>query len=67
MLLLQQYYLPVQFSINPQKVMEILRMDKKRNHDKMDFVLLKQIGEAEIFTLPFDVIENTLIDYASNH
>ena len=65
--LLQQYYLPVQFSINPQKVMEILRMDKKRNHDKMDFVLLKQIGEAEIFTLPFDVIENTLIDYASNH
>ena len=65
--LLQQYYLPVQFSIDPKRVMEILKNDKKRNQDKVDFVLLEQIGKASIHSLPFDIIENTIIEYASNN
>ena len=65
--LLSQYHLPVQIKIDAQKTMEILKMDKKRNDETIDYILLKNIGQAVIQALPITVIENALIDYESTN
>jgi len=65
--ILEQYYLPTYQKFNVEKVMEILTMDKKRNKDNIDFILLGKegIGNAFIHPLNFDIIQNTLTEYAS--
>lgn len=65
--ILQQYHLPVHFAINPASAMEILRMDKKRRDDKIDYIVLQKIGQAAIRALPFTDIENALTAYASHN
>ncbi len=65
--LLGQYYLPTSYAINPQKVMELLKMDKKREQGKLGFALLDEIGKASLQTLSFETIEATITEYASNH
>jgi 3-dehydroquinate synthase len=62
---LQQYQLPTRLSFNPQKTLDILKYDKKRNNQTIDFVLLKSIGQAVIVPLPFDTILETLQLFAS--
>ncbi|MBS1688900.1 MAG: 3-dehydroquinate synthase [Bacteroidetes bacterium] len=62
--LLLQYNLPVQLLINPGRVMEILIMDKKRNQDSIDFIVLNKVGEAEIKSLSFDIIQQALVSFA---
>ena len=63
--LLSQYHLPVRMNIDAKKAMEILRMDKKRNDETIDYILLEKIGTAAIRALPLTVIENALVDYES--
>ncbi len=46
--LLAKYHLPVDVETAYEKVYELLVMDKKRNGNTMDFVLLNKIGEAVI-------------------
>ncbi len=46
--LLNQYHLPVDVETDHTKVFEILKMDKKRKGNGVNFILLKSIGEAEI-------------------
>ena len=65
--LLQQYHLPVSLSINAPKAMEILRMDKKRKDELIDYIVLEKIGQGAIRSLPFNVIEKALAEYASNN
>jgi len=65
--LLQLYHLPVSHAINAVKAMEILRADKKRKGDRIDYIVLEKIGQAAIRPLPFDVIENALKEYASHN
>jgi len=62
-LLLTRYHLPVWLSFDASEVMDILKMDKKRKNDRIDFILLDKIGSARIESLPFDVIYDTLIEY----
>jgi len=62
--LLEQYDLPTRFSINPERIMEILVMDKKRNRDNIDFIVLNKIGEAAVKTLSFDIIQQALVSFA---
>lgn len=62
--LLLKYNLPVRLSINPERIMEILIMDKKRNRDNIDFIVLNKIGEAAIKTLSFDIIQQALVSFA---
>ena len=62
--MLAQYYLPVEYALDVTKVMELLRRDKKRNKARMDYVLLSGLGNAEILPLEFELIENTLREYA---
>ncbi len=63
MALLQRYNLPVKMNIDHKKAMEILRMDKKRHDDLIDYIVLDKIGHAAIHALPLGEIENALIDY----
>ena len=46
--LLSQYHLPVDVETDHAKVFEVLKMDKKRKDDGVNFILLKSIGNAEI-------------------
>lgn len=46
--LLSQYHLPVDVETDHAKVFEVLKMDKKRKADGVNFILLKSIGHAEI-------------------
>ena len=57
---LQEYGLPVNYPIEVQKAMNLLRTDKKRTAGHIDFILLNHIGEAVIKPLPFHTIEQAL-------
>lgn len=46
--LLARYHLPVDVETDHAKVFEVLKMDKKRKGDGVHFILLKNIGNAEI-------------------
>ncbi len=67
LLTLTQYNLPTQISIDVQNVMSILRSDKKRNKNTVDYIVLSAPGNAGIQPLPFNVIENALNIYESNN
>jgi 3-dehydroquinate synthase len=65
--LLSQYHLPVKMKIDAKKAMDILRLDKKRKGDQIDYILLLQTGQAVTRSLPFDIIEKALAEYDSHH
>ncbi len=46
--LLTRYHLPVDVETDHAKVFEVLKMDKKRTGDGVQFILLSTIGKAEI-------------------
>lgn len=50
--LLAKYHLPVDAETDYEKVFEVLKMDKKRSEEGIQFILLKKIGEAEIVDIP---------------
>ena len=62
--LLSKYHLPVRINIDTKKAMEILKMDKKRTGDTIDYILLEKIGKGVIHPLPFGVVEEALATYA---
>jgi 3-dehydroquinate synthase len=65
--LLEKYGLPIHIDIDVALVADILKMDKKRKRDTIDYILLESIGEAVIMPLRFEVIEKALDIYARNH
>lgn len=62
--LLQAYKLPVQQPIDIPKVMDVLRMDKKRNKNSIDFILLTEIGNAVIKSLSPEEIQSALVSFS---
>ncbi len=46
--LLQKYSLPTQVTFDKEKIFSILKMDKKRVNNAVNFILLNKIGEAVI-------------------
>jgi 3-dehydroquinate synthase len=65
--MLGRYHLPVRLKIDAKKAMEILRMDKKRHDEMIDYIVLEKIGRAAIHSLPLTAIEKALIDYESDN
>jgi 3-dehydroquinate synthase len=55
--LLNKYHLPVSLNFNKEKAFDILKMDKKRNGDEMNFVLLNTIGNAMVKSIPLKQLE----------
>jgi len=62
--ILQQYNLPVKFQFDVDQVLHLLRLDKKRNEDNIDFILLEAPGKAVIRPLSFDQIREALQIFA---
>jgi 3-dehydroquinate synthase len=55
--LLTRYHLPVDVETDHAKVFEVLKMDKKRTGDGVQFILLSTIGKAEIKFIPLSDLE----------
>jgi 3-dehydroquinate synthetase len=66
---LLKYQLPITLDFDKNRVMDVLRMDKKADNDTVDFIMLQHVGEAVVKNIPFEVIENALayFTYASSH
>jgi 3-dehydroquinate synthase len=58
--LMQRYLLPTSLRFDISQVMHILQMDKKRDKDTVDFVLLERLGKACIRPLPFSTVAQGL-------
>lgn len=58
--LLSKYHLPVDIETDDEKVFQVLRMDKKRTSNEMNFILLKRIGEAVIKPIELKVLHQHL-------
>jgi 3-dehydroquinate synthase len=62
--LLQQYGLPIDTPVDFGKVVEIMRMDKKKTRDTMHYVLLEKLGKAVIKPIPMSHLEKLLYSIA---
>lgn len=58
--LLQQYGLPKTFKFNASKAFEVFAMDKKREKDFINFILLNKIGKASIVEIKLKQLEKML-------
>ena len=60
--LIEKYNLPPGIDFDPQKVFEILKMDKKRTRKEIHFILLERIGKAVIKPIPLKQLEKLIRD-----
>lgn len=58
--LIEKYHLPAYLQFDRDKVWEILKMDKKRTGNEMNFVLLNKIGEAIIRPIAFSKLKELI-------
>ncbi len=58
--LLEKYRLPVHYNYDKNRVMQVLRMDKKKKSNVINFVLLDKIGKAGYFPLSLEKIKKAL-------
>ena len=58
--LLEQYGLPTYASFNKKKVIDVLKMDKKRERKEMNYILLDKVGKAVIQAIPLPQLEKTI-------
>jgi len=59
-----QYGLPASAKFSAKKVLQSLRMDKKRVRSEISFILLRKIGQAMIQPIPLKKLEQYLHQYA---
>lgn len=57
---LQKYGLPTQASFDLKEVMNVLRMDKKRVRESMNYILLEKIGRGIVQKIPIDQLDKLL-------
>ena len=62
--ILSKYGLPAALAIDVPQVMNLLKMDKKRKRDMIDYILLAAPGKAVIMPLPFETIEKAITQCA---
>ncbi len=58
--LLKRLKLPIQTAIDPELLLDALNKDKKREGEKLHFVLLSAIGSAEVVPIPLDKIKEAI-------
>jgi 3-dehydroquinate synthase len=58
--LLDKFGLPTSLKFNKDRVFNVLKMDKKKDQNSINFILLKKIGNAIIKELPVDQIYSFL-------
>lgn len=60
--LLGKYHLPISIDYDRQRAFEVLKMDKKRVGDHMNFILLNEIGNAVVKSIPLQQLEQIIQD-----
>lgn len=63
--ILDTYGLPTTLRFNPAEVSQLMRMDKKRTDEGIDFVVMEQLGKVRVESLPFSTIEEALQTFAN--
>lgn len=58
--ILQKYHLPTSFDYDKEKVIEVLKKDKKKTRDSIHYILLEKIGAAVIKELTIEEIHENL-------
>jgi 3-dehydroquinate synthase len=58
--LLEQYGLPTYASFDLDKVMDVLKMDKKKKKKDISYILLERIGKGVIKPIPIDQLEKII-------
>lgn len=58
--LLSKYGLPTLAEFNSKKAFEVLKMDKKKVQQSMNYVLLNRIGEGVVKAIPMDQLEKLI-------
>lgn len=59
---LEKYNLPAYASFDKQKVFNVLKMDKKREKQEMNYVLLEKIGKGVVKSIPLKQLEKIIQD-----
>lgn len=59
--LIRKYRLPHQLEFDKNKALEILGMDKKREKDTMNFVLLQKTGKAVVHPIPMPELKEIVL------
>ena len=57
---LKKYGLPTQAEFNAKDVLNVLRMDKKKEKDSMNYVLLNKIGQAVVKVIPITQLDKLI-------
>ncbi|MES1159919.1 MAG: 3-dehydroquinate synthase [Bacteroidota bacterium] len=57
---LKKYGLPTQAEFNGKEVLDVLRMDKKKERDSMNYVLLNKIGQGVVKSIPIVQLDKLL-------
>jgi 3-dehydroquinate synthase len=57
---LHKYGLPSEIELSAKKIFEVLKMDKKKEQQAMNYILLKKIGQAIIKPIPVDQLEELI-------
>jgi len=57
---LKRYGLPTLAGFDPKEVMDVLRMDKKKVRDTMNYVMLNKIGQGVVKAIPLVELEKLL-------
>jgi 3-dehydroquinate synthase len=60
--LLKQYGLPPQFEFDKEEAFRILKSDKKKNNQSINYILLNKIGKSQIVPLSFEQIQILIND-----
>ena len=60
--LLLKYDLPTFADFDKQKVFQVLKMDKKREKEEMNYVLLDKIGKGIVKSIPLQDLEEIILD-----
>ena len=58
--MIERYSLPTEIDFDKQKAFDVLRSDKKKEADFMNFILLEKIGKARIEKIPLKNLYNYL-------
>lgn len=65
--LIKKYGLPVHQSYNAKKIIDIMKADKKKVKDVINYVLLKKIGKAVVQPIAINEVENIIMQLANKN
>ena len=57
---LEEYGLPITLEFGKQKAFDVLKLDKKRDRNEINYILLNKIGKASIESITLSQVEKII-------